>query len=359
MGMSMHYQLLFEVRVFHEYYRTGRSADFFIEPTLACAKQLANHGLLFRPSDNGFMVFCQCSLDSVPARSLAGKVAFAFSLVARNPYLLNYSNLPLDCTSSRIYRFHNLNENVAGDDLFLHAEGEYVSAADRIHIKPQFFYHSRGSTQALSQMQLLDKFDDEIARESLVPVEGVVYCPIDVRGFSPGRFTLNMDGKEELVFYGDDDLARKGAFGVVEIFCTSIPDSYRFVRDGKISAKVYTIRIQNRRTRWKYLISAPLKLDESSNTYETGVEPSALSLSCKYRSRNITFKQRDIVTADGKRLIVTFDSDNEMIPLQEETIKGIRLEGTDISVENMPNASVANLAVDKDGKHVSEIFFTI
>lgn len=359
--MMIQLDTLFEVGLFHNYYKSGISDDFDIEPTALCKNQLLNYGLIFRKTSKGFVVLYELVKDDHgnphPLKSIEENVKYSFMLKSNNPYLINYSDLPLDSQANQIYNLHNLNNNMQNGDLLLTSDSnaEFLSQKDRIHLKSQLFNYSSKSANTSVQIETLDGLNNTLLRKNVLIVEGIFNYSIDLRRYPPGRFTLNVDGSKKLEFYANDELIGKNVFGVIDIFQNnSVPAPYRFTKPNHdVFKKTYHVKIDNRKTYWKYNMVLKYRLgdvdpndwpDDWPNDFSV-VFPDSEGLQPQFNRQNIGY------LADGAA-IVPFVSVAKL-PLQQVPIKGIQLKKTSSNnngnisgirdIDHLPNPSVQTI----------------
>lgn len=353
--MKIQFDILFEVEIYHNYYNSGISEDFNIVPTSISQKILRNYGLLFRKTSKGFVVLYEYVLEleqKHPLKPIEENIKFSFILQSKNPYLINYSNLPLDKKPNQIYRLHNLNDNQQNGNLLLTSDDtiNHVSQNDRIEIKPQLFQYSFESLNETAEMEILDELRNPVpkSKRNVAIVDGILNYLVNLQSFAPGKYILKVDGDQKLEFYSSDELVGKNnVFGVIDIFRNdSVPNLYQFTKpNNDVKQKTYQVKIDNRMTYWKYYIVLKyrvkdVKPDDFSLTY-----PDSNGTNVKFESLN---KEE---LADGT---VTFPFlSNIELPLKQVPVKGIKLDKTNsngnrLEIANLPIPSVKTLTKIKN-----------
>lgn len=349
--MKIQFEKLFEIKIFHSYYKSGTSEDFDIEPTALCRNQLLNYGLLFKKTAGGFVVLYEVVEDDSgnphPLKPIEENTKFSFTLQAKNSSLINYSNLPLNSKPNQIYHLHNLNDNQQNGSLFLTSDKteDYMSQKDRIELISQLFQYSFESTNSSAQIEIVDDLDNLVFKKVVPIVEGMFNYSVDLRGYPPGKFTLKIDGAQKLEFYANDELIGKNIFGIIDIFRNdSVPQAYQFTEtNGDVRKKTYTVKIEKRQTFWKYYMV--LK-------YRPDITPDSLSID--------SFVRKDTeILSDGNSMVPFVSS--TPLSLQEKPIKGIQLKkatgnGSTSICKNLPNPSVRTIKPEASDKIYSEIF---
>jgi hypothetical protein len=144
---SLFYQRLARVSVCHDYYAAtgGACRDFSARPTSHTAGLLKRLGLIFRQEDDGFSVLYNelqeesllAYVRSSASNRLDGRpwARLCFSLSLRNPWFVNFTDLPLDTSPARWNLY--LTNRRAHRDGARHAvlsPGPRVSAGERVPV---------------------------------------------------------------------------------------------------------------------------------------------------------------------------------------------------------------------------------
>lgn len=104
----MHYQRLFSLNIFHDYYRDQICPDFTVEPTRACRKLLQGHRLLVKPVVNGLWVMVPVDDAQRPVIPLAESLTFTFLLKLNNPTFVSFTELATEYDAVQsLYAFSN------------------------------------------------------------------------------------------------------------------------------------------------------------------------------------------------------------------------------------------------------------
>jgi hypothetical protein len=379
--LKIQFDTLFEVEIYHNYYKSGIGEDLTIEPTVLCQRQLSNYGLFFKKTLKGFVVLYEYTTDIAghphPLRPIEDALKFSFLLKSTNPYLINYSKLPIDSQADQIYYLHNLNKNPINERLLLTSK-QNLSADEQILLKPKFFQYSGSSQNTLADIEIVNELNQTVVKRSIPVNEEMFDYPVDLRGHWPGKFTLKADGTERLVFYANDELISNNVLAVVDLFHNeSVSGPYQFI-DANHDAKekiIYQIHIERRETYWKY--NVVLK-------YQSDIEPEGLSIiRCIRKEGNeeessnespectekIKFKRINGDLTSNGIPIVSFISPNQLA-LQQEPVKNIQLvvkkntgnnSSDDAFIEHLPNPSLRSIVPIKSDNEsgVSEIFVYI
>jgi hypothetical protein len=251
---------------------------------------------------------------SYPLRPLESREKFSFMLLSKDPFLINYSELPLDIRRDQIYHLHNLNGNMRNGTPLLTSRDSndgFVSQRDLIELRSQCFGYSFKSPNSSAEIEIVDELGDEVLKVTNPIVEGVLDYRVDLRGRRPGKFTLRIDGMTKLEFYAADELIGRSVFGIIDLFQNQhIPESHRLSLDTLVS---YAVEIGGRSTYWEYHVI--LKYDPNI---------SAEHLSVKYPVDKYSFGEPVVDNLpDGTSVAKIISS--EPIPLREEPVKGIQL----------------------------------
>lgn len=373
--MLVKFERLFEVEIYHHYYAAKVSEDLVINPTADCRRLLRDYGLLLRTTPKGFVVLYEAYEDAAqklhPRKPLEENVRLSFWLQPNNPYLINYSDLPLDSPSGHIYYGSNLNDNLQDSQLLLSADtgAEFLSPQDLLELKSQRFQYPMESPNFSAEIEIIDDFANIVIKETVVMVDGVANFPVDLRKYGSGKFTLKIDGIQKAQFYANDELIGQNVFGLIDIFRhDSVPVAYQFTdatQNHDVQTKAFVVKIANRQTFWKYFLVLKYRLKDLTPDQWPSDWPADWSIvyppdpSVKIEPQPAAVK----TLVDGT-LAVPFVSDAKL-PLQQAVILGLQLKksgsngnGSGIrEIENLPNPSVASIVPnDSDGKIYSEIY---
>ncbi|MCA9735647.1 MAG: hypothetical protein H6696_01815 [Deferribacteres bacterium] len=357
--MATAFKTLFEVVIFHDYYKKGFSQDFFISPDEHTKIILQDLGLLFRQTAKGCVVlFSALSIDNTPLRRLEDKEKLTFILRARNPCLHNYTDLPVEQNSNAIYLLRNSTENSQDGELLLTAKKDtnLLTEEDRIELKPQAFSvdHSANTNSVL--FELMDEAGQLVERKSQRVAEGKARHSFLLPARKSGLYKLSIDGTQRQAFYYNPSLRGVKAFGLIEISLgEAIPPAYQFINpDGTVSPKTYVVHLRRRETFWRYKVSLKHNVDTPAALFDV-IHP----------DDTISFNRDVPVSEPGQSTVMPFTSIHPL-PLQEAILKGISLVKKDEQghvvreLLELPNPSIALLTHDKTtNKTYSDIFIQI
>lgn len=355
--MKIDFQPAFAVDIRHDYYPDGISTDFQIVPSSDCCQLLKSNGLLFKETPGGFTVLYETDGSDGPVspkRKIDNPLALSFILFSKTPFLLNYSNLPLDKTLDQIFYLSNRRKTPDDGRLLLSAaaDKEFLSVSDLLSLRPQRFQVNIDTIADSSLWELLDDRGGLVHRQRVMTIEGTSTYLVDLGGKSPGAYVLRCDGDDHLQFYAADQLVGRSPFGVIEIAVDSQVDTaFAFVdAAGKVQCRRYLLKLQARKTTWEYYVVAK---------YETGLAPDDLQVSLDEPSVSFD-RQAAITLADGSTA-VPFVADSEL-PLSRKPLKGITLHKkkgpstAKLVIDNLPNPSVAELIPAGGDNLISRVY---
>ncbi len=417
--METQYVALFEVEIFHNYYQSKLCAELSVEPTPSCNKQMINYGLLFRKTSHGFAVnYNKSSLEKdkdgkfAPLIPVTDNIQLSFVLRSKNPFLVNYSDLPLDKKRNQIYCLNNLNENINGETKqLLITSGTYMSGNDRLTLKPQVFQGIFESINATDKVKIVDGYNNTLLEKTVneIPFTGrsdrtvlnktvqfeknTLNYRVDLRPHPPGTFTLSINDEEKMKFYASDELNSNDVFGVIDLYKNDkVPLSYQYsvinknIENSIMKKNNYVIRIDNRQTYWKYNVVLKYRLEkiEQEEWREDWLDrwpgdapqgwpvdwPQDWSIVCTRDSSALPItlqsKKEDSQALSDGTISFPFVAD-KLLPLQQKPIKSVELKKTGNSmgtlsgikdIEKLPYPSYRNLKQDSEdnSKFYSEIF---
>jgi hypothetical protein len=206
-------------------------------------------GLLYRNTNNGFVIFYKkepwkkVSLEKLLSDQ---KLRFTFLIKNKNPYFVNFSNLPFDMRG-QLYHFSNTVATSDTDKVFLHpsakvTEEELIAVSSkRMTIK---------SEEESLKLELKDVFGESHYQEEL-PVYGNK-VNADFSFASSGRYSLYGNAEKY-----DDIFMHVGTgkipFAAVEIALEE--GNNTVLEGGTIQPKSYYISFASRKVYWRYLVS--------------------------------------------------------------------------------------------------------
>jgi hypothetical protein len=393
--MKILFDKLFEIEFYHEYYKSKLSDDFLFAPTSTCRRMLQKYGLLSRATPQCLAVFYEAEEDDSkklhPVRPIKEDVRFSFVLKIKTPFLLNYSDLPLDLPSDHIYYLNNLIDNQQNQQLLLSSNKatEFVSSQDALKLRPQLFQYVFNTPKDHAEFEILDEWSQVVKRERKTVVEGVLSYEMDVRGVGPGKYTLKIDGEQKEQFYASDEIIGNEVFAVVDILHHgSVPQPYMFTdpnANHDASARTYAVKIDRRKTFWKYYFVLKYRLSDLNPADWPKVWPPDWPQSLPVdwpagwpqdwpKDWSIVYppdpavkiipSPQEMKTLFNGTMAIPFVSDTPL-PLQQEPVKGIRLEkkagsnnGSGIrEIDHLPNPSITSIVPDVSGGNVySEVY---
>lgn len=355
--MKIDFQKAFAVDIQHDYYPDGVSTDFMVAPTPHCQELLNRYGLLFKETSIGFVVLYETTgVDGPPEpkRPLDGLPELSFVLWSKSPYLLNYSNLPLDKTPDQIFYLSNRQKSLHSGQRLLSADplGEFLSEVDLLSLQPQRIQVALETSADSVLWEVFDPQGTQKLRQRVVTVEGSNSYQIDLRTHTPGRYLLRRDGVDHFEFYSADRLVSGFPFGLIEIAGDStVSNDFTFVTSsGDVQFRRYQLKLQARKTTWEYLIVAK---------YETEVKPSDLTVTLE--DPPVTFARQSAVTlADGSSAIPFVAG--TPLSLRQQPLKGIALskkKGSStpkLDIDNLPNPTVSEVIPAGGDSVISRVY---
>lgn len=110
----MFYKRLFELNIFHGYYRDKICPDLIIEPTTKCSKILSGHRLIIKNKINGIEVIAPVDSDNKPWIELTDNLHFTFILKLKNQDFIDFTDIKWNPIDNGIYQFSNDNNTQTG-----------------------------------------------------------------------------------------------------------------------------------------------------------------------------------------------------------------------------------------------------
>jgi len=357
------YREIFRVSVTHGYYKNGLSQDLIFEPSEYTRQLLRNHNLQIKTLPYGFAVFGE--VETVPAgdqllKGFGDDAKFTFLVKLKNPYFLNFTDLPVKLEPHTIYYFNNLQDFEAGGELRLADINEIpklISNSSQLTMVGESYQYNHTSTDP-NKTGILTYLDEGFSIEETLDNNNDAYhFQFNLSKYNPGRCEFTVDGVSEK-FYAGSNIYKQDVFGIAEIFVkNTVPVNYQIVDSSNIvTPKHYTVPFLNRSTLWRYLV-----YDKMTNTL-TGPQISMVGTDFAITSSPAASYPDDyalhtfISGEDGS------PSTEKALPLQEEPLLPITLSGTINStakdiIENLPNPNISLIKPDSadPGKIYSDI----
>jgi hypothetical protein len=272
--MQSAYAKLFRVRLRHSFYASGESVDDFrVEPAPASRRTLQEHGLVFRPLDDGWAVYAEVEPDSSPPTLLRplgiDALRLSFLLLPKNPYLWSISDLPAHRPGRSVFYLNNLRGDPADGRLHL---GNSV-AAERVGealplIAGETYTYLLATPKNTASFQIDDLFGNTLGTDSFTLPDAATSTQehrldlTKIQRLAAGLHTVHEDDGGWQIFYYDPQLFAARPFGVVEIFSRTdtltpdgidlVPVAYRFLDGDVLTGVEYTLQLDSRATSWRY-----------------------------------------------------------------------------------------------------------
>ncbi|MFL5764148.1 MAG: hypothetical protein ACJ77K_09420 [Bacteroidia bacterium] len=357
------YIKLFNALFKHTFYESGISKkDLSVIPTAATADALKNSNMLFRKDDGGFRVLYKGDpITAVPFIPF-DNVRLTFVLQLLNPVeFMNFSDLTDNSVSppkkygpGKILYFNNLGTGTASD--LNYSLIDYLRPTSFTYRFPQTAT-GLGDTANIIIKDQAGNIVTPLSPPStlIVPDDNNKYhYPIDFTKLPKGLYTFDTwktafpnpgDHTIESI-YIDNDLARSGVFGIVDLSFadyTQVPVS-----------KLYNARFFTRGTQWKYVIvlkspSAPAPGDVSITDDATQSPYGPL----------VFTPVTGTIMVNGITAKV-FNSTTSNIPYFEVPKKSLTINGASGPViSNIPGPPLGVISADPADFNITQIFVTI
>lgn len=364
---AIRFETLAELRLTHEYYRDEggdlrrAGADVRVEPTPRTVRALRAAGVLFKPTEAGCVLLYEvedpAGSGNAPRRPLTGRFAWHFALSCSDPYLHNYSDLPLERAPGQLFSLGNVGAPApaAGQSTRVTA-ATFLSGDDLRELAPERFTLELSSPVAAPEVTLEGPFGDLVLQRRVVPVEGRKLLSVDLRGRPPGRYRFTVEGvPDPIERHFDPELHGRFPLGVVTLTSEpSLPAHVRFAdASGNPEPKTFGLALDRRRTVWRYYVA--LK-------YLRDADPSELSI--ESTDPAFSFTARAPLAKAGLATVVPFDSGATSLPFRSQPLRGVRLRKSTavtpgaLDVDDLPNPAPDSLR-EEAGTLYSEAFIYI
>lgn len=326
------YNLLFTLELLHKYFKDQLCADFMITPSDKTKEVLDGHKMIAKQYKHQFYVGVQLDNVGKPLPVPEGGMQLTFFLQLSNPLFFNYTNLPFASPGNNIYYFTNRNNNRSNGKNFLSAiyppydaakeyqpgelttnvsgtvfqairkstgvnppandvlsnfwkqvdltsnQNHYMSGADYLQWLPSLFTYTFDVVQPSANIKVFG-YNAGSADYTQLIISNFIHFANPVQGFSlnlsqltPGKYKLDVNGKEQLI-YINDELSQKKVFAVVEIFNdSSLSADYKIMNGDSLidPSPAFSVYFLNRSTIWKYVLPNGINgvITENSGVYQ-------------------------------------------------------------------------------------------
>ena len=345
--IKIKYKALFAVEFAHAFYKSGRCPDIVMQPSASCASLLQGLGLRFLQNDFGCKLYARVDSADIIKNPLPEGTKFTFLLKLKNRLFENITSINMIKPSNSHYYFNNLTPNLAVTEplLIANTTTKIVSDADLIPFFSNSFAFTDGNTIAAETGKIEFIDSGESLEQTLHNSDNVFNFSFDLNRSTGGRARFLIDGVEKTKFYAIKSGEMSDVFGLVEIFYkSSLSTEYQFQNNNhSISTKNYKIPFTNRSTKWRYIIT---------KQFNTGISAVAV---VKTNGPSIDFSL--LGSSPPGTFILT---SNNVLPLKEEVITGIRLtdDADKVLIANLPNPPL-NLIKTEGSDTFSDILITI
>ena len=274
--MKILFETLFSVEINHGFFLPdgGGSNLFSVIPTPSCQSAMQAQGMVFRQTPAGYSVFYEYEevkeggiTRHRPVRPFPKTLLLSFMINPLMKYFLNRTDLPVNTSTSSIYRFTNLNHNQSGKVLYLNNPTGAASASchDQIGLRPPVFTETAKSSNPFVRFEVKSELSgttvfskqEAVLREKADDSEGISSSRIDLSREEAGIFSLTTD-KETISFYSGETVCRKSPFGVVDIYIhEKVPAPLKLVDEqDRAVPRRYTLSFAPRKVWWRYRVVA-------------------------------------------------------------------------------------------------------
>jgi hypothetical protein len=237
-------------------------------PSPETVELMKRYDLLYRnaPALGGFSVYGQVKGQNMGGDDLLRfRVKkgdkLVFFLVADQPSLVNFSNLPVSLPPGHIYYFTNEIDDAGAsrDDLHLSINDTGVEEADTIRRSGNSYTFRHSAVVAPGAARVRQRLTTKAAEPYQIITEaGKSELGFNLRTLPGGRCDLFINDLPEDSFYYMGEGLAPTVFGVIELVLDAeVKENYRIVEsDFSLASQrpSYRIRFANRSTRWRYTI---------------------------------------------------------------------------------------------------------
>lgn len=262
------YRLLFALDVRHTYFTSGWCDGVRIQPTRACEQLMRSYRLLFKPTaQGGEMYFDEAAQQSgLPGSllDLGTRESFTFTLASGFAPLVNYTAIdaqPLATPGVSLYAFDNVGGGAATFDgkpcPLLHPTGQPFALGAIACASRRLRFHADAP---VSQVTVRDAVTGAVVLGPQAITPAVRQVALAMPYQPEGRYIVSAPGVADWPFFLTD-APLSGVFAMITIHPRAVTAadgsgnaSACLDASGHVIAQRYTIALDARALRWRYLI---------------------------------------------------------------------------------------------------------
>lgn len=258
----------------HEYYAVGENNELYFLPTPRTAIVLDKMAMMIRVANGALNILFDTSKTELLHQRLLQitekELKLSFLLFSRNPYFINYTNIPVQVQGKVFYCSNkHLKDKNSG---YLH-EADALDESQLVSASPEYLKDNESDKNAYSYS--LDQGDENIANEILPGHQ------INCNYLTDGYYRLFANQKELSSFIHLGTKTKNSPIGFVDIFLGGAVKKrlLKAIEVGDIPTFDYKIKFHARSVYWKYNIVL-LHAKRMKN----------LNVACTKGSSKLTFK---------------------------------------------------------------------
>lgn len=256
---------LLDVNVSHSFFAEKEFPPniFHIRPTEMTMLYMKQNTLQFRAMPSGFMIGFGSTDTYSPLRKLEAPLHLSYLMEIHDPQFLTYTDLPFKIDNTRVFYFNNLGLEKDDSEHMNLSKERYVTDEDRIDVMHPRFVHKFDEPQYDGvEVEVMNAVGEVVFSKILE--EGAMACDINLLDYPEAKYTLSIDGIEEMHFFTYSGL--RPVFGVVDIIIDPDAfDDYSFYNDeGELVRQKYFLNFKTRSVRWNYIL-----VEQSRHTMHT------------------------------------------------------------------------------------------
>ncbi len=232
----MKYQLLFSVRVLHEYYQANDHSTFGFKVDASTQQLMKRYGLLFSNSSAGFSIYYSNEKSLALLEKLREEINLTFFMIPEDKLLLNYSSL--NTVKENGYWLSNLHVTDSGQ---LHQE-PYVGTADAVEFLSRLNQLDRDGAE---KVQVKNAGDDVLFDGTLRE-----FFTANLQNEDLSFFKIVREDGQESKYY----LLNANPNQIAGVLTITLDPSSEIVNLERVTGSNYQIKIDARHVRLKYFI---------------------------------------------------------------------------------------------------------
>ncbi|MEL7117997.1 MAG: hypothetical protein AAFO07_01105 [Bacteroidota bacterium] len=298
-NISSNWGKLLTVKCNHSFYADGVCKDLRFVPTPATENFLKNTRILYKENEDGFtLLYNEGKAQQLLNNKVLRQGKLSFFVINDNPYLINFTDFSLE-DFGKIYALSNVALENKEDHVYLHSLPHLDDNKNlKKVLRPKAFGISFPKKVALKDIKIMNDVNEEVTPQNMTYDEQNNTCHLNLSHLPDGSFDLLIKKKKELSFYAVEGVRRQTVFAMLDLYIDEhASNSFPFFDQKSIISRVFEIKMEQRKTFWKYYLVSDDKKNGNGGLTE---------VKATFNGDAIEFTKPEAVTLpDGKTAYAT------------------------------------------------------